>query len=88
MVRGRLDRNVDPRTDDSRRLRFHDLRHTFGSLSITVRRIVQVQAWMGHADIKTTMRYLHHKSRSDDAELLSAAFRSKQGAKGVSEGTY
>jgi len=24
---------------------------------------VQVQAWMGHADIKTTQRYLHYKSR-------------------------
>jgi integrase len=58
-----------------RRLRFHDLRHVFGSLAINVASIVQVQAWMGHADIKTTMRYLHHKSRADDAQLLSAAFR-------------
>jgi integrase len=57
-----------------RQLRFHDLRHTFGSLAINVASIVQVQAWMGHADIKTTMRYLHHKSRADDARLLSAAF--------------
>lgn len=57
-----------------RPLRFHDLRHTFGSLAINVASIVQVQAWMGHADIKTTMRYLHHKSRADDARLLSAAF--------------
>jgi integrase len=39
-----------------RRLRFHDLRHTFGSLAINVASIVQVQAWMGHAEIKTTMR--------------------------------
>ncbi|HXN38711.1 MAG TPA: tyrosine-type recombinase/integrase [Solirubrobacteraceae bacterium] len=61
-----------------RRLRFHDLRHTFGSLAINVASIVQVQAWMGHADIKTTMRYLHHKSRADDARLLSAAFHSKK----------
>ena len=60
-----------------RQLRFHDLRHTFGSLAINVASIVQVQAWMGHADIKTTMRYLHHKSRADDARLLSGAFRSK-----------
>jgi integrase len=60
-----------------RQLRFHDLRHTFGSLAINVASIVQVQAWMGHADIKTTMRYLHHKSRADDAQLLSGAFRSK-----------
>lgn len=61
-----------------RRLRFHDLRHTFGSLAINVASIVQVQAWMGHADVKTTMRYLHHKSRADDARLLSAAFQSEQ----------
>lgn len=56
-------------------LRFHDLRHTFGSLAINRASIVQVQAWMGHADIKTTMRYLHHKSRADDARMLSSAFR-------------
>jgi integrase len=61
-----------------RQLRFHDLRHTFGSLAINVASIVQVQAWMGHADIKTTMRYLHHKSRADDAQLLSAAFHPKK----------
>jgi integrase len=60
-----------------RRLRFHDFRHTFGSLAINVATIVQVQAWMGHADVKTTMRYLHHKSRADGARLLSAAFRPK-----------
>jgi len=33
---------------------------------------------MGHVDIQTTMRYLHHKSRADDAKLLSAAFRPKK----------
>jgi len=63
-----------------RRLRFHDLRHTFGSLAINVASIVQVQVWMGHADIKTTMRYLHHKSRADDARLLSAAFETRSAA--------
>jgi integrase len=57
-----------------RPLRFHDLRHTFASVAINVASITQVQAWMGHADVKTTMRYLHHKSRADDARLLSAAF--------------
>ncbi len=59
-------------------LRFHDLRHTFGSLAINSVSIVQVQAWMGHSDIKTTMRYLHHKSRADDARQLSSAFRSDE----------
>jgi len=61
-----------------RRLRFHDLRHTFGSLAINVASIVQVQAWTSHADIKTTMRYLHHKSRATDARLLSAAFHTRR----------
>lgn len=56
-------------------LRFHDLRHTFGSLAINYASIVQVQHWMGHADIKTTMRYLHHKSRADEAAVLSRAFQ-------------
>jgi integrase len=58
-----------------RPLRFHDLRHTFGSLAINRASIVQVQAWMGHADAKTTMRYLHHKSQENEAELLADAFR-------------
>jgi site-specific recombinase XerD len=60
-----------------RTLRFHDLRHTFGSLAINTASIIQVQAWMGHADVNTTMRYLHHKSRADDARLLSAAFETE-----------
>ncbi len=56
-------------------LRFHDLRHTFGSLAINYASIVQLQHWMGHADIKTTMRYMHHKSRADEAAVLSRAFQ-------------
>jgi integrase len=58
-----------------RPLRFHDLRHTFGSIAINQATIVQVQAWMGHADVQTTMKYMHHRSRAGDAQLLSAAFR-------------
>jgi integrase len=60
-----------------RKLRFHDLRHTFGSIAIDQATIVQVQAWMGHADVQTTMKYMHHRSRAGDARLLSAAFRPK-----------
>jgi integrase len=56
-------------------LRFHDLRHTFGSLAVDAgASLVQVQAWMGHSAIQTTMRYLHTKSRTADAELLDRAF--------------
>lgn len=41
-----------------RRLRFHDLRHTFGTQVIAKADIRRVQEWMGHADIQTTMKYL------------------------------
>jgi len=57
-----------------RRLRFHDLRHVFGSLAISSASVVQVQHWMGHADSDTTHRYLHYKPRRDEAKLLADAF--------------
>jgi integrase len=58
-----------------RRLRFHDLRHTFGTRMIAKADIRRVQEWMGHADIQTTMRYLHYAPRSKDAALVDEAFR-------------
>jgi len=57
-----------------RSLTFHSLRHFFGSGAVNRASIVQVREWMGHADIKTTARYLHAKSQSDDAALLASAF--------------
>ena len=41
-----------------RPLRFHDLRHTFGTRMIAKADIRRVQEWMGHADIQTTMKIL------------------------------
>jgi integrase len=64
------------------KLRFHDLRHTFGTIAIEQASIVQVQAWMGHADVQTTMKYLHHRSKAGDARLLSAAFEPTKPARG------
>lgn len=58
-----------------RRLRFHDLRHTFGTRMIREADIRRVQEWMGHADIQTTMKYLHYESRAEDAQLVARAFR-------------
>lgn len=58
-----------------RPLRFHDLRHTFGTLAVRRAEIPAVQAWMGHAHVGTTMRYIHHRDRGDEARLLSEAFR-------------
>jgi integrase len=57
-----------------RSLRFHDLRHTFGTRMIAKADPRRVQEWMGHADVATTMKYLHYVERPDEAELVAAAF--------------
>jgi integrase len=57
-----------------RALRFHDLRHTFGTRVIGEADIRRVQEWMGHADVQTTMRYLHYAPRRDDAAIVGRAF--------------
>jgi integrase len=58
-----------------RRLRFHDLRHTFGTLAVRKAEVPAVQAWMGHSHISTTMRYVHHRDHGREAQLLADAFR-------------
>jgi integrase len=44
-----------------------------------------VQEWMGHADIQTTMRYLHFAPRNEDAALVAEAFRTDAPAPSSSE---
>jgi hypothetical protein len=57
-----------------RRLRFHDLRHTFGTRAVEkADSILELKEWMGHANVQTTMRYLHYKSKADAARRLSEA---------------
>jgi integrase len=59
-----------------RPIRFHDLRHTFGTLAVRgAESIVELQAWLGHAEVRTTMRYTHYREQKDAAERLAAAFR-------------
>ncbi len=57
-----------------RPLRFHDLRHSFGSLVIREFDLVSVKAFMGHAKITTTERYLHARPRRDDAARMTKVF--------------
>jgi integrase len=57
-----------------RPLRFHDLRHSFGSLVIREFDPVAVKDFMGHSKITTTERYLHARSRRTDAARLTKAF--------------
>ena len=63
------DANLDPT------FRFHDLRHTFGT---TIARagvpVGTIQAWMGHADLRTTERYMHYAPAHDEAQVVGEAF--------------
>jgi integrase len=60
-----------------RPLRFHDLRHTFGTRMIAKADILRVKERLGHADVQTTMRYLHYVPRPDDARLVDEAFEQR-----------
>jgi len=53
-------------------LRFHDLRHSFGTLAVQAFPLSDVRAYMGHADIQTTMLYVHHVPQQDAAQRLSS----------------
>jgi len=55
-----------------KQLRLHDLRHTFGTLAVQAFPLSDVKAYMGHANIETTMIYVHHVPQHDAADRLSA----------------
>ena len=50
---------------------FHDLRHTFGTLAVQDWPVTDVQAYLGHSNIATTIRYCHSVPKHDAAERLS-----------------
>ncbi|MGI8863237.1 MAG: tyrosine-type recombinase/integrase [Solirubrobacteraceae bacterium] len=55
-----------------RPLRFHDLRHSFGTMAVRQFPITDVQTWMGHADIATTRKYIHYAPQPEAAARLGA----------------
>jgi integrase len=55
-----------------RPLRFHDLRHSFGTMAVRQFPITDVQTWMGHADITTTRKYIHYAPQPEAAARLGA----------------
>lgn len=57
-----------------RPLRFHDLRHTFGTYAIRTADPRELQHWMGHAQFSTTEIYLSYKPQADAARRLGQAF--------------
>jgi integrase len=57
-----------------RPLRFHDLRHTYGSLLVAGGvDLASVKAAMGHSRITTTERYLHARSAGELADRFTRA---------------
>jgi integrase len=52
-------------------LRFHDLRHSFGTQAIRAFNIYELQRMMGHRHITTTERYLHYAPNPEAAAKLS-----------------
>ena len=59
-------------------LKFHDLRHTFGTMAASRFDLVNVQAMLGHRDSRTTARYLHARPGAEDAATLTAIFGSER----------
>jgi integrase len=58
-----------------RPLRWHDLRHTFGSLLVAGGvDLVSVKDALGHSQLATTSRYLHARPATERAALFTAAF--------------
>jgi integrase len=58
-----------------RKVRFHDLRHTFGTrmaaAGVSMRTL---QEWMGHRDFATTLRYADYQPAAGEAALVERAF--------------
>jgi integrase len=60
---------------DLRPLRFHDLRHTYGSLLAQAGvDVLSIKNAMGHSDLQTTQRYLHARQASEQVERFARAF--------------
>ena len=67
-----------------RPLRFHDLRHTYGSLLAAAGvDLVTIQSAMGHAALATTSRYLHARPANEQAEVFTRAFERSSPSEGL-----
>jgi integrase len=58
-----------------KRLRFHDLRHTFGThMAASGVPMRTLQEWMGHAHLQTTEIYAHYAPQPHEKEWVEQAF--------------
>jgi integrase len=58
-----------------RRIRFHDLRHSFGTQAIQRFDVYTVQRWLGHKSITTTEKYLHYRADANAAQAMDALWQ-------------
>jgi integrase len=59
-----------------RPLKWHELRHTYGSLlAAAVVDTLTIKDSMGHSNLATTERYLHARPATDQAEVFTQAFQ-------------
>lgn len=62
-------------------IRFHDLRHTFATIAAASGQVSlrTLMAWMGHADMKTTLIYAHHAPNPEhEKQVLERAWAPAQ----------
>jgi integrase len=58
-----------------RPVRFHDLRHTFGTrLAASGESMRTIQEFLGRADSKTTQIYTHYAPSEHEVEIVNRAF--------------
>jgi integrase len=72
-----------------REIRFHDLRHTFGTrMAAAGVPMRTLQEWMGHRDFKTTLIYADYEPSEREAELVELAFGSDARPAGALQGKH
>jgi integrase len=61
--------------------RFHDLRHTFGTMMAAAGVPMRtLQEWMGHRDLATTQRYADYAPSTREVEMVAAAVAHARGS--------
>jgi integrase len=70
-----------------REVRFHDLRHTFGTRTAAAGVPMRtLQEWMGHRDFKTTLIYADYMPAAREADLIDRAFGGSRSDRGPNWG--
>lgn len=64
------------RRAEVRQIRFHDLRHTFGTTVAASGKVPvrTLQEWFGHAHLTTTQIYTHYSPAEHEAQVIDDAF--------------